>query len=514
MRIISILLAATALLWTSDAYAATCGEVIDAADEANESWWENDGAAAVKFIDGKTIASSAGLAGALAATETLGKTALVSGGDFSGWDFSALRAFPNGVCFYQSKMDRSKWAGGNYPGVGFIQTVLEGADFNRAKMPGVLLRQADLAKASMIGANLRGGRFDGGWDGNAAELDLSGADMRDFTFDCGITIDDGCALDRSGMKLQGANLQDADISTFPLWDADAYAAAIIRDTIVSPRQIGDLAGAKIEGAVILRGGDARVSLTPAEWAAVSAAVAPSNDTPSFDCTKAASDIEQIICDEYSTELRRLDRKMAQLYPAAKAKSPTVVASQKKWLASRSACIDDLCLIDSYNTRIGVLAGIVGAEPLPKPVREALFIDETVEFNETFRRDPLYTKITPALDGASMAQLVLMRNDNGSYTAWGSVVGANAHTCSLAADGMRFDTKSGWFGVGTGKDFAPVLRVLGDEIDVVDNGHPYDHHPGSDQYVSCGARAYFGTMRRIEVDAAALQRTKEALVTGF
>lgn len=477
---------------------------IDAAEENDVDWTSADGAKGFYYIDGKNIINIPELAQAVVRAKQ--SIPLIVGGDFSKWDFRNQQTAMSGICFYQTNLSGSNWAGVDAFGNGYIDANLEDANFAKTKIEYVLLSTANLSRTNMRGANLAHGRMDGGWNSSVEGLDLSNADMRAFMFDCGIMIDDGCALDRNGVKLQGANLQGADISTFPLWEDGVYASANINGTVISPRQIGDLAQAKISGKVILRGGDVRVALTPKEWTTLTAASAADKDAPSFDCAKATSDMEKLICAESSVELRQRDRKMARLYASAKAINPAVVASQKTWLASRGDCIDDLCLLDSYDKRIDALAAIVAKPPLAK---DALYIDDIGGSNDAFRSTALFKKITPALVGASMAEIVLTRNANGSYTARGSAVGANAHTCTLSADGMRLNATTGWLGIGK----APVVRVIGDDIDVVANGHPYEQYPDSEEYVSCGARAIFDTLHRIEVDAKTLAKEKRVLAEG-
>lgn len=514
MRIISILIAAISLLWTMQVRAATCSEVIDAANEANESWWEQDGSEALIYVDGSKMETPKQLADTLRLLDRGPRNAtqlvpIVVGGEFNGWDFSTMPAPLGDTCFYQSKMEGSKWDGGEYPGIGFIESKLIGSSFTGAKLDGVLLRQNDLSNVNMKGASLVGGLMDGGWDGEVENLDLSGADMRNFVFECGISMDDGCALSRDGIKMVGANLKGADISTFALWEAAPYKDAIIYETIISPRQIADLAQAKIEGRVILRGGDITTPINWGDWPSVAAA-ASTRDAPSFDCAKAGSDVEHMICADGSTELRHLDRQLAKLYPAALAKDKTVAKSQKQWLASRGTCIDDLCLIDSYTRRLGVLAGIAAIPPLAKAGDAALYVDEVVRFDEGFRRTELYAGLIPVLAGASMIEVLVERDANGTYSAMGSAVGANAHICSLGVEGMTLDKKTGWYGVKKGKGFVPVLRFAGDELEVIDAGHPTDEHKGANDYVSCGARAIFDGLRRIDADAATMAREKAAL----
>ena len=84
-------------------------------------------------------------------------------------------------------------------------------------------------------------------------------------------------------------------------------------------------------------------------------------TPSFDCAKASSDAEKLICSD--AELAGLDRSLAELYgtllkhtPASEQKM--LKAEQRGWVKGRDECwkSDDLrgCVASEYRTRINEL----------------------------------------------------------------------------------------------------------------------------------------------------------------
>lgn len=65
---------------------------------------------------------------------------------------------------------------------------------------------------------------------------------------------------------------------------------------------------------------------------------------SFDCTKAATEVEKMICAD--TELSKLDEEMGKLYTEALKKSSDSVGfkeAQRLWLKERNICIDNGCL---------------------------------------------------------------------------------------------------------------------------------------------------------------------------
>ena len=74
--------------------------------------------------------------------------------------------------------------------------------------------------------------------------------------------------------------------------------------------------------------------------------------PSFDCAKAGTDVERLICS--SQELARADAELAPLYRAALASAPDKQAFRdegKDWIRLRNGCYDEACLSHMYQTRI-------------------------------------------------------------------------------------------------------------------------------------------------------------------
>lgn len=100
---------------------------------------------------------------------------------------------------------------------------------------------------------------------------------------------------------------------------------------------------------------------PAAEAPVPAPVAPPTGpvTPSFDCAKAESEAEKLVCSDYG--LAVLDNRLAAVYAAELAKpgaSKDLVPYQKGWVKGRDDCwkADDkrLCVEEAYRTRIAYL----------------------------------------------------------------------------------------------------------------------------------------------------------------
>ncbi|MEQ1532634.1 MAG: lysozyme inhibitor LprI family protein [Sideroxydans sp.] len=75
------------------------------------------------------------------------------------------------------------------------------------------------------------------------------------------------------------------------------------------------------------------------------------DSASFDCTKAASKVEKLICSD--PNLSKLDERLTSTYRTAiknAVNRDLLRHEQKQWLLQRNECIDELCLEKAYATR--------------------------------------------------------------------------------------------------------------------------------------------------------------------
>ena len=458
------------------------------------------------------------------AWRSLSRAITINGGDFSGWDFSG-KTLKN-ICFVKSNLKDSKWHGTDASGIGFVGADLEDADMSGAKLRFALLRNANLKNTNMTGADLRFGRLDGGWFESSHEgWNLSGADMNSFVFDCGITLIDGCSLERDGVNMRGADLRSMDIETYRLPDV---AGARLASAIVGFRDIANLASAKLDGPIRIRGGGKIVWLSQFEVTLLQEAVAAAEQggEPSFACAKAQSATEKAICGEYESELRRLDRILAASWKAALAALPGEKAelkfSQKAWLKQRDACTatsdQRSCFTESYWARIAKLERFHadGAPPLQR-WKSALFIAFPVDLDERFLATPLFAKLKLAFIGASHSEVIISRGDDGRYALTGGAIGANAHTCSAGGSGIYFDDDSGWYGAmlreegeaATPAKFLPAFQLAGKYLRIFADGRPdYTKYP--DAFATCGMRASFSTMRHIELTEAELAKRQKAL----
>ena len=84
-----------------------------------------------------------------------------------------------------------------------------------------------------------------------------------------------------------------------------------------------------------------------------AALALAASAPSFDCRKASTSVERIICGD--ERLKRSDVAVSTAYRAASRRRVARLASQQKnWLFQRDRCRDSTCLLQRYDERISDL----------------------------------------------------------------------------------------------------------------------------------------------------------------
>lgn len=81
-------------------------------------------------------------------------------------------------------------------------------------------------------------------------------------------------------------------------------------------------------------------------------IVTSASAASFDCAKAGTKVEKMICG--SPELSHLDRDLAETYKDAVSKESSIRSDQMKWLKERNSCTNEPCLIEKYKDRISVL----------------------------------------------------------------------------------------------------------------------------------------------------------------
>jgi len=78
----------------------------------------------------------------------------------------------------------------------------------------------------------------------------------------------------------------------------------------------------------------------------------SAEAASFDCNKASTSIEKLICAD--SRLGELDSRLAAVYKKAVSENPGLRDSQRQWITQRNSCGDTTCLADAYKKRIDEL----------------------------------------------------------------------------------------------------------------------------------------------------------------
>lgn len=84
-------------------------------------------------------------------------------------------------------------------------------------------------------------------------------------------------------------------------------------------------------------------------------ITASAQAASFDCAKASTKVEHIICD--NPEISKLDDELAASYKAALENenlADTIRKSQKRWMKDRNGCSDAECVKGAYKTRLSSL----------------------------------------------------------------------------------------------------------------------------------------------------------------
>ena len=95
--------------------------------------------------------------------------------------------------------------------------------------------------------------------------------------------------------------------------------------------------------------------------------------PSFDCNKASTQVEIMICDH--PKIAQLDSDLADAYRTALRDSPwasankRILAEQREWIAQRNRCKTPRCLRRIYHRRISVLySEVEGTGPENEPAQ--------------------------------------------------------------------------------------------------------------------------------------------------
>jgi|WetSurMetagenome_2_1015567.scaffolds.fasta_scaffold00965_8 uncharacterized protein YecT (DUF1311 family) len=78
---------------------------------------------------------------------------------------------------------------------------------------------------------------------------------------------------------------------------------------------------------------------------------------SFDCAKAQSKVEHLICD--NTEISKLDEELSSAYKIAlqdEKQADFIKQAQKQWMKERNGCADVVCVKSAYEVRLSLFIG--------------------------------------------------------------------------------------------------------------------------------------------------------------
>jgi uncharacterized protein len=151
---------------------------------------------------------------------------------------------------------------------------------------------------------------------------------------------------------------------------------------------------------------------------------------SFDCRKAHSRVEDLICatDSLSTLDSRLGRAYAMaLHDAYPAQRPTLISNQKEWLQNvRDRCGDIPCLTTSYQSRVHALSSL----KTQKTAAEYVTDDKEWQAQTANFESSLHAEGIPgSLSCALLVRLVVDGND----ASYGAVCSLGARRLMLCND---------------------------------------------------------------------------------
>jgi uncharacterized protein YjbI with pentapeptide repeats len=391
----------------------------------------------ITVVDGSTLEDPSDIR-SLRKKAKDGLPIVIKGGDFANRKFGD-DDFSN-LCFDGTKLNGTRWIKSRANGAAFIGADLTGAVFDRVNMREVLFRNSILTRMDASGANMAYGQLDGGWDPSMAGLRLENTQMTGFRFVCGASSVDGCSFDRKQISLRGANLTNANLAAFALWDAN-LVDVVLNNTVIALDQVPQYGNANVQGSVLVYAAGKQASLSPdAFLLAVTALGAPQK--PDTECASPTTPLSQIFCQAGQSALRAYRDDVDRLYQSMTAKlrpdgtAITVVAPEKeqsRYLASLRKCAlrDEgkaiACISDRMVKRRAALVALVTKSSPLEPDARALFVNVQTPSLQSVSQDARLANLTPLLIGSAPTYLLAYRDDNNLL---------NARGVSQSADGMR------------------------------------------------------------------------------
>lgn len=99
---------------------------------------------------------------------------------------------------------------------------------------------------------------------------------------------------------------------------------------------------------------------------------------SFDCSKAKSDVEKMICQD--DELSKMDEKLSEVYTSFYLLTKEIKTDQRAWIKQRNQCQDTNCIKEAYATRAEELTtSLANQKTFPK-----LYLDAMRESQENMQ----------------------------------------------------------------------------------------------------------------------------------
>lgn len=171
----------------------------------------------------------------------------------------------------------------------------------------------------------------------------------------------------------------------------------------------------------------------------------------FDCQKAATRVEKLICE--NGQLGRLDSRLDSAYRLAlneayPAEKPQLVSAQKQWLRSvRDRCDTTDCLLRAYSERLAVLSLVKTEKSAAEYVLdEKELADQVSSFEEALRQSGIGGK----LSHCNIVIRLLEPGIAGHDAGYGAICDWNAHPMMLCDDTMigKLTLKLGSFAISS------------------------------------------------------------------
>ncbi|MDJ0641530.1 MAG: pentapeptide repeat-containing protein [Erythrobacter sp.] len=472
---------------------------------------KRDGESVEQFRDAVTIINADGVYRVSTLVrfiqEADGDRLVINGGDFSGEDMRVVAPLLSGSCLFGTRLHDTEWSGSEIANLQLQRVELRRVKAVRVKWRDARMHGVHFEESDFTGSDLTGLRFQSGFQGsNFRNVSFRNAELNGAIFACGITSDVWCI--NAEPDLRGANLTNADMSGLGLWDMTRNEGAILSGTTVAPRSLRFLSSAEIRAPIRLatyyhspydldedRRPSVRISAEEARILIDKTLIEVADeerDVPSFDCAAAATSVEELICGEYESELRRLDRQLADSWSRVRAAGKGSLAAQRRWLLSRADCEGRTCLTEKYELRIAEMRGLLGPGIALAPDQSVTYHADILPLPDTMRSTELYRRILPVLVNASYQSITLTGLEDGSVAAEGDAVGANAHLCGMLVPSASFDPETGWWTVKRSAYDKPVqlFRVEGRKLIMRYSGNYGNTPEEAADLLSCGARAGF------------------------